>query len=326
MQGQRVAPDRIVYNAAINAVAQEGGCREAYEIVAEMKTLALIPDVVSYNSALKSYEQRGQWTEALTAFESLHVQSCTSNRISYNTLVNVCAEADRWEAAAATLRQLKEQRLQPQVISWSSTMRSCSWLAWPRSLNLLAELRSEGVVPNAITYSTAVTAAELNEQWRCGLLLLSESRQQGLLRQASVGDGVVVQSAALAACEKCSHWDAACCLMLNMHKQAQRPTTVTMSSALSALEKGGHWISALSVVDDMSSGAVLLGKIGLHAVITACSGGGQWQWAQHILYGMFEDRVDPQMMSYSQGMAECEQQAGLQRAVRDLLSRLQGFD
>ena len=48
------------------------------------------------------------------------------------------------------------------------------------SLNLLAEMQDQGLEPNVITYSAAISTCEKGSQWQQALELLAEMQAQGL--------------------------------------------------------------------------------------------------------------------------------------------------
>ena len=63
-------------------------------------------------------------------------------------------------------------------------------------LELLAEVQQKGLAPNAITYSTAISACGKAKQPRKAMELLAKMQQEGLASDA------ITYSAAISACDK----------------------------------------------------------------------------------------------------------------------------
>jgi len=51
---------------------------------------------------------------------------------------------------------------------------------WQQALELLAEMQAQGLEPDVITYSAAISACEKAEQWERALVLLTTIPQSNL--------------------------------------------------------------------------------------------------------------------------------------------------
>ena len=87
----------------------------------------------------------------------------------------------QWWQAVQILHDMPRQGLQPDVITYSAAISACAKGQQPeRALELLAEMLERGLDPNVITYNVAISACKKGQQPERALELLAEMKVEGL--------------------------------------------------------------------------------------------------------------------------------------------------
>ena len=86
------------------------------------------------------------------------------------------------------------------------------------------------LIPDVVSYSTAISACEKGKRWQEALQLLLEMLQEMLHR--SLTPNVVSHSAAISACEKGKHWEEALCLLREVPHRSLTPDVISSSAAI----------------------------------------------------------------------------------------------
>lgn len=102
---------------------------------------------------------------------------------------------------------------------------------------------------------------------------------QDMTSQSLILD-VVSYSAAITACEKGQHWEAALpSLDLVVHKMLM-PNALSFSVITSSFEKGQSWELALGLLQELFHKLLAADVVNFSAAISSCQGGGvQWNIA-----------------------------------------------
>ena len=164
---------------------------------------------------------------------------------------------------------------------------------------MLEQMRSEGIEPNVITYSAAISACEKGKKWEKALSLLEQ------MRDARIKPDVISYSAAISACEKGGQWERALSLLEQMRGEGIEPDVISYSAAISACEKGSQWEKALSLLEQMRDEGIKPNVISYNAAISACEKGGQWKKALLLFKQMRELGVQPDVISYNAVIQAC---------------------
>ena len=106
-------------------------------------------------------------------------------------------------------------------------------------------MRSRGLVPNEITYSSVINACAKGDQWQRALDLLEEMRSRGL-----VPDEITYNSV-INACAKGDQWQRALNLFDRMRFCNLTPNLVTYDAALNACAIGRQPERALSLFESL---------------------------------------------------------------------------
>ncbi|CAK7337273.1 unnamed protein product [Dovyalis caffra] len=118
--------------------------RELFDIMPER-------DVVSWNSMISGYVKVGQVANARDLFERMPEK----NVVSWTSMIGAYADTDDLETA----RRFFETMPYRNVVSWNSMISSyAKHRKFVESLDLFAQMQSEGVTPDGYTYVSVLSA------------------------------------------------------------------------------------------------------------------------------------------------------------------------
>ena len=134
---------------------------------------------------------------------------------------------------------------------------------WQEALALLTYMINCALLPDVISFDTAMSACDKAEKWQEALELLAK------LHSASLEEDVITCSALMSACVKGEQWALALRFFEEM-KNIQRNIFV-YTGAMKAFETCNAWMSSLLVFDDMMCSSLEADTVARNAVIGACS-------------------------------------------------------
>ena len=134
---------------------------------------------------------------------------------------------------------------------------------WQEALVLLTDMINCALLPDVISFDTAMSACDKAEKWQEALELLTK------LHSASLQEDVITCSALMSACVKGEQWALALRFFAEM-TNIQRNIFV-YTGAMNAFEKCNAWMSSLLVFDDMMCSFLEADTVARNAVIGACS-------------------------------------------------------
>jgi len=218
-------------------------------------------------SEIVSLGRRGATEDAIERYESIE----NPNIRILNAAIDACARAipTRLDLAFELLDQgIKTKGLTPNVFTFGAIMSACNRARRAdRAVKLLRTMQSEyGVKPNAIVYSSAISALGRTNppDYRHALSLLNECTVQEKMPMSVVG-----YNAALSACAQAGQWRPAIELLERM-EEAGLPDAITYGTVLSACERGEQWDLILKYAEKMKEKGLLLDGISATATLHAC--------------------------------------------------------
>lgn len=207
---------------------------------------------------------------------------------------------------------------------------------WVLVLGLMAEMRAEGVAPDAFTFTTAITACGKAGQWERALGLLEEMEgagqpQEGGGQQSTVAiaPNVAAINAAISACARAGRADSALGLLnrmvaregegfvgsirtsdgLERQNRSESPSSTPRGKAS---EEGPAWPAADSV--------------SFNSAMEACAISGRWKEGATLLARMREAGVRPDVCSYGAHLACLRAGGQWQRALEVLEEMMAGAE
>ncbi|CAJ1345309.1 unnamed protein product [Effrenium voratum] len=235
----------------------------------------------SLRQALQDCSRKRRWQQAVHLFDS----EASNDQVAVNCVIGACAAARQWQQALAlasradafgaaallkavggrwhlALHVLRQVRA-PDVCLFNvamSTMRRATQWVW--ALQLLRHLQeAPKLIPDLISFNTAVGACALGTAWQRGLALFA--------RMPCRPDAVTYSSLT-------APWPVQLALLWQALKEVQ-PDTVLFGSAISTLSRSSQWQRALLLFSEMETRRLQPNAITLSAGIGACERGSLWQ-------------------------------------------------
>ncbi|CAJ1427465.1 unnamed protein product [Effrenium voratum] len=269
-------------------------------------------NVFHCSSAAGACVKATQWQGCLQILSCMARFQVQPNEYTQSVTAKACAEASLWQKALkadASTAVSAEQfpwplavgllRFGRSLLLGSTTLGCCGRRGrWADALWILLTLR-ECRGPDAIAWSTGISACEKGERW-----MWAQETLRGMLHSAALPNPITCNSL-LSACQKCSRWQSAllwswqgdtpgfnaairACSdamvwarglgQLNqMHAFWLRRSTVSYNSAIAAEPRA--WSTCLGFVGSMALAAVAASSITANSVLHGLAASSIWQLA-----------------------------------------------
>ncbi|KAJ7528052.1 hypothetical protein O6H91_16G084700 [Diphasiastrum complanatum] len=233
-------PDRnvVCWNAMISACSQNGHAKEALSLFDQMQGKDLKPDPVTFVCALDACASLG----ALAKGQEIHVaivdSGCEGQVIVGTALVNLYGKCGRLENARTVFGGL----LHPNVVCWSAMIKACIQNGNSKeALDLLDQMQCAGIMPDHITYVSALDACASLPDLEKGQVLHTAIIASGYEGHITVGNSLINMYG------KCGSLEQA----KNVFHQMPRRNEVSWSSIIAACAQNGHGMEALVLFSHM---------------------------------------------------------------------------
>jgi len=294
--------------------------------------------------------RKGKTDEALRIFETIDRPSI---RI-INGAIDACARArpTRLKQAFEIFERTtaSDDVLKPNVFTFGSLMNACN-----RARNVdkaMETLRSmekdHGVAPNAIVYSSVISACARSEppKPQLALKLLKEAVEEKKIPMSVVGF-----NAAISACAQASDWENAIALLTRMEEASvgkstctndgrsakfliPEPDVVTYGTVLAACERGKKWKLILKHAESMQERGLLLDGLAVMTCLHACAELGlayeglryldrmksveavTQQTARYQRYGARKPLMGPDAVAYRCAISACARGGAWREGIR----------
>ncbi|CAJ1402599.1 unnamed protein product [Effrenium voratum] len=301
----------------------------------------------SLRQALQDCSRKRRWQQAVHLFDS----EASNDQVAVNCVIGACAAARQWQQALAlasradafgaaallkavggrwhlALHVLRQVRA-PDVCLFNvamSTMRRATQWVW--ALQLLRHLQeAPKLIPDLISFNTAVGACALGTAWQRGLALFARMPcrpdavtyssltapwpvQLALLWQAlkEVQPDTVLFGSAISTLSRSSQWQRALLLFSEMETRCipmcrrLQPNAITLSAGICACERGSLWQEALQLLAQIQD-AGRLDAVACCSALSACGKAQRWQQALALLR---QEEVPPNHFIYNAAITAFE--------------------
>ena len=249
----------VTCTEAIHSCGKSSKWRRAVSLllVLQRKELA---DLVCYNSTLGACQKDGEWFRGLWLLNSIAAK-LVPDIISFNSFISGCQ--GHWSVALDCLSGLLENqgnKLVPNVVTYSSVMKACEKSSWFVALSILDTMLEMMVLPNAVSYTTALSACAQEGRWDIAICLLES------MATWQVNKNIISYNAAISACGIDGNWMLALTLLSAMDSDSLVPDVIGYNAALSAC--AGSWLVALHLYGiHMGARRVVRDPISSHSVL-----------------------------------------------------------
>ncbi|CAJ1418534.1 unnamed protein product, partial [Effrenium voratum] len=160
---------------------------------------------------------------------------------------------------------------------------------WEAVLEMIRDLRTQGVLPDEIFLSASITACARASRW-----------QKALALQALAPHSGAAGNAAMAACQRSRQWQAVLGIFESMEQQGAERNIISFTTAV----KSAPWTAAMAIA---KSAKHLTKDVFFYSgLVGACASDGQWQAALTVLQDMQENAVQPDPVLLGALMRCCE--------------------
>ncbi|KAG9134522.1 hypothetical protein Leryth_000878 [Lithospermum erythrorhizon] len=126
-------PDHVTYTTVISAFVKAGTMDKAMEVLAEMTRIGVPANLVTYNILLKGYCQQLQVDKAKELIrEMIDSVGIEPDVVSYNTVIDGCILIDDSEGALTFFNEMRSRGIAPTKISYTTLMKAFALSGQPK--------------------------------------------------------------------------------------------------------------------------------------------------------------------------------------------------
>jgi len=171
-----IKPDIVTLNTVLDAYKRAHAWEDLLEFLLEMENARnMPPDTVSVNTAIKACKDEGQFDIAFQLFEGMGARGLVPDSVSYTEIISACGKSQDWERAQAVFEAAKQSPLALNTFIYNAMVGAAVACGEAETaLNLIKDMRSEGLNPDIVTFTTVMTMCTKLEEWEAVLFLASE--------------------------------------------------------------------------------------------------------------------------------------------------------
>jgi pentatricopeptide repeat domain-containing protein 1 len=313
---ERGAWDSFSYTTAITA---HGKCRQWAKALALLRTIKE-PNEFVFGAAIGACAAAGRWAEAIALLDDMEARGIPSNARCYNGALSACDRADQPEVALRLFEKMRtgeDERIRPTTISYTSAISACARRPSyaDRSPALLAQMRRDGLRPNAVTFGATAQAYATLGHWEAALQLLADMEAEG------VAPNIVVLSNIVNACAEAAAWKPALALTFGMSSRyGVTPDVACVNAAIKACARAQEPAAALELLDGLGKRANVRSYGTALAALASCVPP-RWEEALNLLTRMRSVGLAPSLECHTAALAAC----GAAREMREVIAIWQGL-
>jgi pentatricopeptide repeat protein len=286
MQRQRVAPINITLGVMVEALVSNGDIEGGYELIQSMlhdENTASLVNSVMYGSVVKGFSHTKNFNRMWQVYDEMVQQKLQFSMVTYNTLIDACARSGELSRIPSLLRDIEAQGLKMGLVTYSAIIKGyCCKNMFDDAYELFQDMvNNTDLEPDEIMFNTLL---------------------DGCARQAMYDRGMLV-------------FDM-------MQRSGVRPTNYTLSVLVKLADRGKKLEKAFELCEELTTAYHFRMNVHVYAnLIQACIKNGDLPRAMGVLERMLQERVRPDVRSYSlllRAFVDARQAsdaAGLLRAV-----------
>jgi pentatricopeptide repeat domain-containing protein 1 len=305
-----VHKSRRLYNALLNACARAKEPAQAKALLVRMYQRDQIrPDIASYNAVMSACVGADLWRDALALLDQVHREpGVAPDLYTYTNAIRACAKGRLASRAMTLLDVVKDKGLKMDAYCYTAAMEACG--DWRKALDLLQEMRANGIAPTEVSYSVLIKSCGNSGQWEKALELLDSMRGQGMTPNLFVYNAAA--TAIAKAAKRLNSKGRESTTEGKLHREMDRllrqmeqdqinPDGFTYTSAISCCGSEGLWAEAMSIMDKMQRGGPTTqpNRVAYTAAIASCATANQPDDALRLFRQMKDRGVSPDTVAYN---------------------------
>lgn len=246
--------DVFTYSTMIKVFADARMWEMALGMKQKMLEAGVTPNAVTWSSLISACAKAGLVDEAFVLFEEMMVSNCMPNSQCFNVLLYACVKAFQYDRAFRLFESWKKNEygnitnrqnlsqgslevsmkvpFRPTTSTYNVLIKACGTDDF-RARGLMDEMRTAGIFPNHITWSTLIGVYGGSGDVKRAVQILKTMRNSG------VQPDVVAFTAAIKVCVKQRELNLAFSLFAEMQKYQVQPNMVTYNTLLRARTRYG---------------------------------------------------------------------------------------
>lgn len=241
MKRDNIAPNAKAYNFVVVACAELGDMSRAFQVAKIMRSSGICLNIVTYNNLLKSCCNAGNMENAFSLTkEMIQIYNIVPNSHTYDILIRGCGKWGQLDVALRILNSMRTAGVSPTVVTYSTAIAACARagtvFALRQALTVLHEMQRAGLRPNIVTYNSLVHACARARQPVQAFAVL------GMMRKANIAPDRVTLCSLVDACGRSGMVDRAFTTMreLPIEFPSLHPTVPAYNALIHACGKMGY--------------------------------------------------------------------------------------
>ena len=300
--------------------------------------------IITYNKAIwECGTKRQAWTRAVSLVDELHCKSLEADVVTYNSTVGAIVKTlAAWQVAMLALQCAASCRVRQDVKACSSFISACGTTKrWRNALFVASQIHLTSLRIDSIAATSAINALERTSSWQQAIIHLLDSKHKQWQPSSFAGNAVIraakCEWGSVARCilttlqardivgdlitynsmiEAASEWPEASSILLEISDRYLRPDVVTLNSLLAVFSRLAQWQRALVMLDaSHEHDGLQADTVSYNTAITTCGRCSKFAQALHVLDGMLQQNLQPDVITQSAAMQSCARATAWQMAL-----------
>lgn len=236
----------VVYNIMIATAGEAQKLDLVLELLGRMDLEGVARDAFTYSAAIGACERMGQWQHAISLYLDMLEKTVNTsssggsvrpNVVILNNVLNACATGRQWRLALRLLVESRDAGVVPDAISYSSVITACGYAKQPVTAKRIFDSMAESIRDTG-AFNAMLTAYERAGEWQEALALFREMGPHTCVPDSRS------YTIAMMACGHARQWQECLDLYSKMQRDGVPRDTITYNTMIAALQNAGQWSQA----------------------------------------------------------------------------------
>eukprot|EP00510_Aplanochytrium_minuta_P000750 CAMPEP_0184023430 /NCGR_PEP_ID=MMETSP0954-20121128/11357_1 /TAXON_ID=627963 /ORGANISM="Aplanochytrium sp, Strain PBS07" /LENGTH=330 /DNA_ID=CAMNT_0026306315 /DNA_START=476 /DNA_END=1468 /DNA_ORIENTATION=- len=235
---------------------------------------------------------------------------------TYTTMLWICKRMRQPTFALKLFRDMVAQGVTPDNIAFSNAMSALTRGGdWENALHMFDTLsKMKNQAPNVDVYNAAIRACGKGGEWKRALQLFSDMKEKRT--DYFIEPNAVSYSEILSTCTRCEQASKAIEIYEDSLKEKISLNIVGYVAVIRAYGKLNNLEMACQTFESMKRNGVKPNAFAFSAILEACESGGKWQQAVKLFEEQFTYNVRPNPYTYSSLICACTNGGEWERSIK----------
>ncbi|KAH8509703.1 hypothetical protein H0E87_011465 [Populus deltoides] len=179
MRDNGLKPRTRAYNALLRGYVKAGLLKDAEFVVSEMERSGVSPNEQTYSFLIDAYGNAGRWESARIVLKEMEASNVQPNAYVFSRILSSYRDKGEWQKSFQVLREMENSGVRPDRERWDDVK------------NLLAHMRSQGLVPNSVTYTTLIDIYGKSGRFNDAIECLDDMKAAGLKPSSTMYNALI---------------------------------------------------------------------------------------------------------------------------------------